>query len=66
MGVISLDRREAVSRVALEWMAAGRPVVASTKVGPVCKEIVQDRITGYLTDPNDAPVLGFRLSKDSA
>jgi len=61
LGVISSTGSEAVSRVALEWMAAGRPVVA-TRVGCL-PEIVQDRITGYLVDPKDAPSLASALAK---
>ena len=63
IGVIASTGSEAVSRVALEWMAARRPVVA-TRVGCL-PEIVTDKATGLLVDPKDAPalarVLGFLL-----
>jgi len=61
IGVVSSTGSEAVSRVALEWMAAGRPVVA-TRVGCL-PEIVQDKISGYLADPKDAPALATALAK---
>src|SRR5262249_37445853 len=59
IGVISSIGSEAVSRVALEWMAAGRPVVA-TRVGCL-PEIVKDGETGYLVEPKDAPALARAL-----
>ena len=55
MGVISSVGSEAVSRVALEWMAAGRPVVA-TRVGCL-PEIVKDGQSGLLVDPRNASAL---------
>lgn len=55
IGVIASTGSEAVSRVALEWMSAGRPVV-STKVGCL-PEIVKERETGLLVDPQSAPAL---------
>ena len=47
--------------MALEWMACGRPVVA-TKVGCL-PEIVRDKVTGYLVDPKDAPALAAAIAK---
>lgn len=61
IGVVSSIGSEAVSRVALEWMAAGRPVVA-TKVGCL-PEIVQPKETGYLVEPKDAPALAAAVAK---
>ena len=61
IGVIPSIGSEAVSRVALEWMASGRPVVA-TKVGCL-PEIVQPKETGYLVEPKDAPALAAALAK---
>ncbi len=61
MGVISSIGSEAVSRVALEWMASGRPVVATT-VGCL-PEIVQEGVTGYLAEPKDAPALAAAIAK---
>jgi glycosyltransferase involved in cell wall biosynthesis len=59
VGVIPSLGSEAVSRVALEWMAAGRPIVA-TKVGCL-PEVVQEGQTGYLVDPRNAPALARAL-----
>ena len=51
IGVISSIGSEAVSRVLLEWMSTGKPVVA-TKVG-IIPEIVQEGGTGFLVAPNN-------------
>jgi glycosyltransferase involved in cell wall biosynthesis len=61
IGVISSTGSEAVSRTALEWMAAGRPVVG-TKVGCL-PEMILDNTTGILVDPKDAPSLAAALAK---
>jgi glycosyltransferase involved in cell wall biosynthesis len=61
IGVIPSTGSEAVSRVALEWMACGRPVVAA-KVGCL-PEIVRHKETGYLVEPKDAPALAAALAK---
>jgi glycosyltransferase involved in cell wall biosynthesis len=61
IGVIASTGSEAVSRTALEWMAAGRPVVG-TKVGCL-PEVIQDNSTGVLVDPKDAPSLAAGLAK---
>ena len=61
IGVVSSIGSEAVSRAALEWMASGRPVVATT-VGCL-PEIVQDGVTGYLAEPKDAPALAAAIAK---
>ena len=55
IGVIASTGSEAVSRVALEWMAAGRPIVA-TRVGCL-PEVVKDPQTGFLVEPKNAPEL---------
>lgn len=60
IGVIASTGSEAVSRVALEWMAAGRPVVA-TGVGCL-PEIVKDRQTGLLIEPKNAPAIAQALA----
>ncbi len=61
IGVISSTGSEAVSRVALEWMASGRPVVA-TQVGCL-PEIVLDHATGILVEPKDAPALAAAIAR---
>jgi L-malate glycosyltransferase len=47
------SRSEGFGQVAIEAMAAGRPVVVS-KIPPLT-EIVKDRETGLLVDPDDPP-----------
>ena len=59
LGVISSTASEAVSRVALEWMAAGRPLVA-TRVGCL-PEIVRPEETGVLVEPKSASALAEGL-----
>jgi len=61
VGVIASTGSEAVSRVALEWMAAGRPLVA-TRVGCL-PEIVEDGKTGFLVEPKDAPAMASALAR---
>jgi glycosyltransferase involved in cell wall biosynthesis len=61
IGVIASTGSEAVSRVALEWMAAGRPLVA-TRVGCL-PEIVKEPHTGVLVEPRNAPELARAIGK---
>lgn len=58
-GVVASLGSEAVSRAAVEWMAAGRPLVA-TRVGCL-PEYVVDGATGRLTAPGDAEGLAAAL-----
>jgi glycosyltransferase involved in cell wall biosynthesis len=51
IGVVASTGSEAVSRAALEWMAAGRPVIA-TMVGGL-PDIVDEGMTGLLIAPGD-------------
>ena len=60
IGVIASTGSEAVSRVALEWMACGRPLVA-TRVGCL-PEVVSNRQTGILVDPKDPGDLAKALA----
>lgn len=60
VGVIPSLGSEAVSRAALEWMAMGRPVVAS-RVGGL-SDIVEDGVTGLLVPPGEPAALAEALS----
>jgi glycosyltransferase involved in cell wall biosynthesis len=65
IGVISSVGSEAVSRAALEWMAAGRPVVA-TRIGCL-PELVRDGVTGRLVEPGKPDQMAealIKLAKD--
>ncbi|OVE77429.1 hypothetical protein BVX98_02705 [bacterium F11] len=56
VGVISSIGSEEVSRVCLEWMAGGRPVVG-TLVGCL-SELIEPGETGLIVSPNDSITLG--------
>lgn len=60
IGVIASTGSEAVSRVALEWMACGRPVIA-TRVGCL-PEMVEEGKNGLLVPPRDAPALARAIA----
>lgn len=60
-GVIASVGSEALSRVCLEWMAAGRPVVASA-VGCL-PELVSTGENGFLVPPNSPDVLSKAILK---
>ena len=55
IGVVASLGSEAVSRAALEWMAAARPVIA-THVGGL-PDLVEHGVTGLLIPPGDADAL---------
>jgi glycosyltransferase involved in cell wall biosynthesis len=55
LGIVASLGSEAVSRACLEWMAAGRPVIAS-RVGGL-PELVDDGVTGLLIAPGDPSAL---------
>lgn len=59
LGVVSSIGSEAVSRVALEWLALGRPIVA-TRVGAL-PELVEDGKNGRLVPPRDGAALAAAL-----
>ena len=61
IGVIASVGSEAVSRVALEWMACGVPVVA-TKVGCL-PELIQDGASGLIVPPADFESIAFAVSR---
>lgn len=66
VGVIASIGSEANSRALIEFMASGKPTVA-TKVG-VIPEIIEDKKTGYLVSPKDTQVMAevlLDLLKDS-
>ncbi|UPT75978.1 MAG: glycosyltransferase family 4 protein [Elusimicrobiota bacterium] len=60
VGAIPSLGSEAVSRAALEWMALGRPVVASAVGG--LPDLVEDGVTGILVPPKDADALAEALA----
>lgn len=59
IGVVASTGSEAVSRAALEWMAAGRPLVAS-RVGGL-SDLVEDGVSGLLVPPGDSKALAAAL-----
>jgi glycosyltransferase involved in cell wall biosynthesis len=59
LGVVASIGSEAVSRAALEWMAAGRPVVATTVGG--LADLVEDGFTGLLIPPGDPAALAAAI-----
>ncbi|OGR83169.1 MAG: hypothetical protein A3J74_00940 [Elusimicrobia bacterium RIFCSPHIGHO2_02_FULL_57_9] len=59
IGVVASTDSEAVCRAALEWMAMGRPLVA-TAVGCL-PDLLADNQTGLLIAPNDAPAMAKAL-----
>lgn len=59
IGVIASIGSEAVSRVALEWMACGKPVV-STNVGCL-PELIQDLETGFLVESHDYEAMAQQI-----
>lgn len=61
IGLISSVGSEANSRAALEFMATGKPVVA-TSVG-VIPEIIQDGEHGYIVPPKDNEAMAEALEK---
>lgn len=61
IGVVASIASEAVSRAGLEWMAMGRPLVATT-VGCLPDLVAEDK-TGILVPPNDPPALAQALSR---
>ncbi len=60
IGVVPSLGSEAVSRAALEWMALGRPLIAS-RVGGI-PDLVEDGVTGLLVPPGDSAALASALS----
>jgi len=59
VGVVASAGSEAVSRAALEWMASGRPLVA-TRVGGL-PDLIEEGVTGLLVPPGDPKALAAAL-----
>lgn len=59
LGVVASYDSEVVSRATVEWMAAGRPVVA-TSVGCI-PEILDSDIGGYIVQPKDPETMAERI-----
>lgn len=59
LAVVASRGSEAVSRAALEWMSAGRPLIATT-VGCL-PELVEDGVTGRLVPPQDPAKLAAAI-----
>ncbi len=59
VGVVASYGSEVVSRATVEWMAAGRPVVA-TSVGCI-PEILDSEIGGYLVNPKDPQAMAEKI-----
>jgi glycosyltransferase involved in cell wall biosynthesis len=59
VGVVASNCSEVVSRATVEWMAAGRPVVA-TSVGCI-PEILNSEIGGYIVNPNDPEAMAEKI-----
>ncbi|MCX5788323.1 MAG: glycosyltransferase family 4 protein, partial [Elusimicrobia bacterium] len=60
VGVVASTGSEAVSRAAIEWMSAGRPVVA-TAVGCL-PEFIESGLSGILVPPSDAREMAAAIS----
>jgi glycosyltransferase involved in cell wall biosynthesis len=61
VGVVASTGSEAVSRAALEWMAAGRPLVAAA-VGCL-PDLVAEGETGFLVPPGDPKAMAQALGR---
>jgi len=60
IGLIASTGSEAVSRAAQEWMASGRPVIA-TRVGCL-PELIKEGETGFLVPPSDPAALAEAIT----
>lgn len=61
VGVVCSTGSEAVSRAALEWLASGRPVVA-TRVGGL-PDLVSEGVTGFLVPPKNPHALAAAMRR---
>ena len=60
VGVVASTGSEAVSRAAIEWLSAGRPVVA-TSVGCL-PEFLENGLSGLIVPPSDPRMMAAALS----
>lgn len=61
IGVIASRDSEVISRVCLEWMSLGKPLVA-TRVGMI-PELIQDGRSGVLVEPGCPEELSYGIAK---
>jgi glycosyltransferase involved in cell wall biosynthesis len=59
--VVLPSYREGTSRILLEAAAMGKPIIASDVPG--CREVVDDRVSGFLCLPENATDLAARLAE---
>ncbi|MEA2081848.1 MAG: glycosyltransferase family 4 protein [Elusimicrobiota bacterium] len=61
IGVIASSGSEAVSRAAVEWMACGKPLVATT--AGCLSELVEDGKTGLIVETNNYEAMAAAIEK---
>lgn len=61
VGIVCSTGSEAVSRAALEWLSAGRPVVATTVGG--LPDLIEEGVTGFLIPPGNPHALAAAMKR---